>query len=1322
MTPDARSEGNAGRSTFSSASSGGIPLRTIFYLAAPYSRNPRTFFLTRPPIRQYPHTRPTPGTEPGRHPTDGAPRCPRCPVSDSAKSGSSLFPQFGALAVVAAVLTAVVGGKPAASKPPGDDPPGAQLADAPPAKPPAPQPATHLTKLREFGILGRPPMDVPLVSPDVRFLVMTVPDPAETQFGTRFDQMIDALCRAMAEVRDGDDAERAAQTRELGRFTLERFWYPWPLEGKKPDAAEGVPAYKTSPGLLVFRGTRRPERKWVVFLVGESPVAGVHREAFRAALTCAAAQAAPGPRTVRVIGPNFSGSQVLLMPDLLAWQKETGVRVDAISGTAAGLQPTAEVLKRLGVADPAAADAISFRLTAAPTKGLNQAVLHYLAKSGDTRPDTSFNPAAGELAAPPPEHVAYLVESNSGFGNLAADTVREGSGSPWVLRFPMHLSRVSGIQSHAARQREEQLGLAPPNGAQFRRLDEQRKGGDLLPSADEQRTALVNQRLLQEYWETLRREGVRYVGVVASDPRDTIFLIGQMRKEVPNAVVFVYGIDLQLTHPEYLAQTRGVLTVSSYPLYPIAQQWAKRDLGENRVDSRRVPFATSGAEGTYNAVLIQCGRPDKLLDYRPPQVTDPTIRRPAVWVSTIGEDGTLLPLAYFDRFVSPVLYECPADVVSDFPVAAHPPQTPPLRHLMLALIGAAVYGGVAIRRAFGRPAAGPDAMLVRRLKYQYATLIGVGLLLGCLPLGIYFYDLAQQPPAGRSVWGSGTDGLLLVVALALGGVVGGFGLLSLPCQLVPALDRLNPLGGKKGRPPARSDTADRRPGTRPPPPGPWAERLPMLLHVVGVVAAFGVIGAVCVTSLRADPGTRLLYMERAAHLGAGCSPILAGGFMALGLFLYGVLALALLRLQTDYHVDCPYPRMSESATNPEKPHFDILNRIADQTDRMNGLVFGLWTLMRRKGRTFLVALTAAAALLVVPPLLRAHGTWEGGAWDLAFLGGIATLFGLAFLSTFRVYAIWRDLERLLRLIGRVPMVGAFDRLPAEAYRVFSQYLLNGRRRGEDILIPHALLVRLGRAGAPVVAPATATTADIPQAILNRLRNVRLDFEEVGVAGPGAGPADATGTAHALERVPTTGAVGDARPDGDEGPMGRELSGVQASEFSAVSRELVTELVPHWVGRPIPDAYGHQVGAAATEADADEPGWQGVAEQFIAIQAVIFVAQYFHQLRLMAYMAALPAGALLMAVTSYPFMPERLIMYSAVGVVAAVLGVLLWVLYRINKNTIVSRVTRTTPGRLSLDAGLVQNFVAFVLPLLLIAVVQVGGRWRTVVEPVLDMIR
>ena len=69
-----------------------------------------------------------------------------------------------------------------------------------------------------------------------------------------------------------------------------------------------------------------------------------------------------------------------------------------------------------------------------------------------------------------------------------------------------------------------------------------------------------------------------------------------------------------------------------------------------------------------------------------------------------------------------------------------------------------------------------------------------------------------------------------------------------------------------------------------------------------------------------------------------------------------------------------------------------------------------------------------------------------------------------------------------------------------------------------------------------------------------------------------------------------------------------------------------------------------------------------------------------------------------------------------------LAVLFWVLYRINKNGIVSRVLKMTPDKFTPDASFLYNFVLYIVPLVLLVIVQVGGRWRTVVEPVLDLIR
>lgn len=1319
-------------------------------------------------------------------------------MPDSAKSYLSMVPQYGALAVVLAIAATVVGIKPSR---PGDRPAAEAKEEAEPKAATAPkdepkEPKTHLDKLAEFGILDQVPDGPRAASPPrlklgltVRFLVVTVPDPVETQFGTRFDQALDAVTRAMADVPPA-----APGPGTISGHTLDRYWLPW-QQRPKGAAPAGPPAYRSVPGVLVFRGPSGSPERVVVLLVGEGPLGGVHRESFQAALSLAVlSNTRSKPNTIRIVGPNFTGSQGPMAQAIEDWRKDPvrkGKTFQIVSGSAAGLLPSGELGKRaksdFGYMD--------FWLTQAPTNVLNRAVLNYLARPGDTRssddltpdlrdshpPDSTGQtpPDGGAAVTPPPPRpdpntIAFLIESSSGYGNAAAANAVP-AGYPWVLRFPMHISRLAGLQVQHLREREEKLGLAPASGSDLKKLDERRRGEDALPPAEELRTALVNQRLLQDYWETIRRERVRYVGILASDVRDQIFLIGQLRRECPNVVVFTHGADLLLAHPENLAETRGVVVVSSYPLYPAAQEWAKWTT-KSPPDRRRVPFASAAAEGTYNAVLIQCDQPDRVLDYRPPpnpdrppEATVSTQNRPAVWVMTVADDGALVPLAFFANYKSDIVYPVTGGAAGPAPVT--PPQTAPLRHLMLLFLAACLWGAVVIFRSFSDPPGGANPRLTRRLKYQYSTLIGVGLLFASLPMATYFLALVRQPGAGHYLWSPEYpfDGALFVVTLAAGAVFAVVGVAGMVSLLIPALERRDPFGAfaaclRGRRRPAPSGDANptpeasdqpetpatsagtgapggeseadgegqapceqegKGPSADPPPPADppvtWAERLPLLVSLAGGSLVACVFTRVLVASVgKADPAGQLLFLERSAHLAGGCSPVLAGYLIALGLFVYGVIALKLLAVQTGFRVASPYPDMPADVPNPKKVVYDLLNRIGRQARRTDEAAFGLWTLLRRRWGAFLGVLTAAVVFLAGPPVVRAHPSWEGPAWDWAFLVGIAALFLLTVLSAFRLYAVWREVERLLRLIGRVPMVGAFDGLPDKVYRVLGRYLLGGRRRAEDILIPHSLLVRLEREltpDAPAWAPAQSV---LPQAILDRLQNVRVSLEPAGVWPADQPAADGSGLAPApaARRRPDGRIEPAADPDGS--PVPRELSGAQASEFSAVSRDLVRELAPRWVGRPIPDGFGRRVDG--TPAEAAPGGWQAVAEQFVAIQVVIFVAQYFHQLRYLAYLAALPAGALLVAVTSYPFMPERLIMYSAVGLVVAVLAVILWVIYRINKNGLVSRVTRTTPDRLSLDAGLFSNLVSFVLPLLLVAIVQVGGRWRSVAEPVLDLIR
>jgi len=248
------------------------------------------------------------------------------------------------------------------------------------------------------------------------------------------------------------------------------------------------------------------------------------------------------------------------------------------------------------------------------------------------------------------------------------------------------------------------------------------------------------------------------------------------------------------------------------------------------------------------------------------------------------------------------------------------------------------------------------------------------------------------------------------------------------------------------------------------------------------------------------------------------------------------------------------------------------------------------------------------------------------------------------------------------------MVGAFDRLPDRTSALLARFLLVGRRRYSDLAVPYRLLAELQK----------STTGSCRTAI-----DASLELSAEAAHGD---------------------------PD---------IPGKQASFLSAASRELVCALLPTWSKKNVVEAYGSQPLAK------DEPaqGPQALAEQFIAVQSVLFVSQYFTQLRYFAYMATFTAACMLVALTEYHFEPEYLVMMSGTGLVAAVVSVLGWGLVQINKSELVSRVTRTTPGRFSLDsAPLMMNALQLMGPLVLILAVQMSGRLRSVVEPVVNLFR
>jgi len=136
----------------------------------------------------------------------------------------------------------------------------------------------------------------------IQFLVATVPEP---RLG--FDTTVESLTRAL----------------EATGFLLDRYLLPWTVVTDKRSADSACPV--DQPGIALFQrsveGPSGQSRRGLLllYLVGESPVAGIHKSAFLRAVDDMQRLRAMLPDgkcescgEVRIVGPAFSGAVVSL--------------------------------------------------------------------------------------------------------------------------------------------------------------------------------------------------------------------------------------------------------------------------------------------------------------------------------------------------------------------------------------------------------------------------------------------------------------------------------------------------------------------------------------------------------------------------------------------------------------------------------------------------------------------------------------------------------------------------------------------------------------------------------------------------------------------------------------------------------------------------------------------------------------------------------------------------------------------------------------------------------------------------------------------------
>ena len=130
-------------------------------------------------------------------------------------------------------------------------------------------------------------------------------------------------------------------------------------------------------------------------------------------------------------------------------------------------------------------------------------------------------------------------------------------------------------------------------------------------------------------------------------------------------------------------------------------------------------------------------------------------------------------------------------------------------------------------------------------------------------------------------------------------------------------------------------------------------------------------------------------------------------------------------------------------------------------------------------------------------------------------------------------------------------------------------------------------------------------------------------------------------------------------------------------------------------------------------------WRMLAEEFALVKLIFATKRIAPIMRNLLLYLMLGPLLVLMAATFYPFQPQRFMAGLLWGMVFVGVVVAGWTYVQIDRDSFVSRVSGTTPNRLSLDQEFVGNLVGLALPIIGLVVTafpQLLFWFRTVIEP------
>jgi hypothetical protein len=1192
----------------------------------------------------------------------------------------------------------------------------------------------------------------------LEFLIAAVPDPVDSSSGYRFDSFVDAL-------------QRAAETQQ---YFLDRYFFPWQREGEgtKTDpspvpqpkgygvgqkgAANEVrellrvtplpreppqpPRRQREPGVLLFRkvqpGARGPGDRTgkllVVFLVGETALAGVHKPALTESLNVVA-HAKPA-HEIRILGPCFSGSQSSLAGTIRSWAEERQllarlfepVQLVAAMGVFAStlhvasgrlidqiriVSGSATAIERDKLEEECTPACVCFQTTIIPERIVFHALLRHLGlmKSNGPRQPATLT-----------EDVAVLLESNTRYGQSFRTKERkefDPLSHQYLVYFPFptHISDVRTSYQQTDDSRKADQVTLPAFESKLRiPLNEGAAAGDTEPSLHPTMTAVTSERVLAETLTAIDHERIRYVAIVASDVKDQIFLATLVRRFCPDVRLLLTSSDVMLSHPDHSYYLKGAIVGSTYPLYPKNQRWSFPFRG----GEQRLFHPSQAEQGYYNAAVALLSPSDStyLLEYGMPFETH-DVERPPIWISVIGQSG-LQPLTAVLPCTEDDLNQYLADVFEATATGKRLfPEFKP-RHTTMWLTPFVVFSAFVFlvlagywmaraRRGQGRekedqakerpwllPLFGRRTTARQRRSQKYFLFVCLTSILIIYAYAGYvsFIPVASYSVVPLAWWWNPMPwsvlvvlgGFLLLQVLALVSSMLHWGILvikldyeRLGINLRVLLPRLFLFFAHAGR---CFRSARRHP------------LLVLSVLLVGILPAY-------LLYHQAYPywfseHTSLLFFERATNLPNGISPVVPVFFIGMGIFAWSTFQLKRLYLLDHHRVPFPFPLAKQGPFQEiRKRHLNVWRILVRPESIMASWgAFLVWLILFF---TF-----CRIARRFVP-------TVEGPWFDCFLLVGLAVYSLLIVHALLQACALWKGLRELLEEIARLPMRLAYDRIPPLVASQFGPYLASERpNRASHEKVQETQRRRMLEAFAGV-RPWLPALAPLPEAEVARL--------EKQVAGTTTYPApnkqtieDASVACLALlerfwQRLSVSEALGEpARQNG------------KSEETNGATSQRAT---PEGVFLP----FGH-LGEKNKEAISR---WLGGAEDFVVLGVTNYLSQFFVQLRTVVTFLTVGSLLLLFAVLSYPLQPQHLWVFFAGLLVGIVPCVLFWMLIQIERNEVVSRISGTIPNKLNFHWHFIGNLLVYVLPLLatLAAVsTDLSDLIRAWVDPLLHLFR